>query len=381
MGFLTMSALAPYVSWAKRFQVTKHFMIYIGTYTSGKSEGIYVYKLNADTGDLTRLSTAKGIQNPSFLTLDPQKRFLFAVNEVTDFEGKPSGSISAFAVDQKTGALTFLNKQPSLGGAPCYVSVDKNSKFALVANYVGGNASVFPIEANGQLKPASDMVQHTGHGLNPDRQERPHVHSIVLDPANKFAFVCDLGIDKVMSYVFDANSGKLKLNQPVSFNTKPGAGPRHFVFHSSGKFAYVINELNSTIVALAYDATKGLLTELQTVSALPAGYTGESYCADIHISPNGKFLYGSNRGHNSIVVYAIDTTSGKLTLVEHVNTQGNWPRNFGMDPSGKFMLVANERTHSIVVFKVSSESGKLTPTGKSVEIPSPVCVHIIPSFS
>lgn len=357
------------------------FMMYVGTYTKGKSEGIYLYKLNPDTGELTHISTTKGVNNPSYLTLDPQRRYLYAVNEVTQFEGQKSGAISAFAVDQKTGNLTLLNQQPTMGGAPCYVTVDKRGKFVLAANYVGGNVAVLPIQSNGHLGKASHVVQHTGSSVNQKRQENPHAHCIVLDPGNRFAFAVDLGIDKVQVYQFDAKGGKLNPGQPASVAIKPGAGPRHLTFHPKGNYAYLINELDSTMIAFAFDKATGALKELQTISTLPADFSGESYCADVHVSPDGKFLYGSNRGHNSIAVFSIDERTGKLTAVEHVSTGGKWPRNFTLDPTGKFLLVANERSDNVVTFKVDSQRGKLTPTGQVAEIPMPVCLQMVPAFS
>jgi 6-phosphogluconolactonase len=371
------------LSWPKKandLQKSTNSMVYIGTYTKDKSEGIYLYKLDAATGGLTKVSATQVKDNPSYLALDPQRRYLYAVNEIGEYQGKKSGAVSAFRVDNKTGGLTFINQQPSLGGAPCYITVDKSGKNVLVANYSGGNVTIFPVGANGKLGEATDMHQHKGSSVNEKRQKEPHAHCIVLDPANKFAFAADLGTDKIMIYRFDAGTGKLTPNQPAFVATKPGAGPRHFTFHPNGKHAFVINELNSTVSAYTYDAAKGSLTEIQTVSTLPQGFSGESYCADIHISPDGKFIYGSNRGHDSIVVFGYDQSSGKLTYVENVSTGGKWPRNFTLDPSGKLLLVANQNTNNIVSFKVDSTTGKLSPTGKVTEVPSPVCLLMVPAF-
>jgi 6-phosphogluconolactonase len=249
-----------------------------------------------------------------------------------------------------------------------------------LANYSGGNVALFPVGADGALKPAADMQGHQGSSVNDKRQKEPHAHCIVLDPANQFAFAADLGTDKIMIYRFDAKLGKLTPNEPAFMATKPGAGPRHFIFHPNGKYAFVINELNSTVTAYSYNASKGSLTELQTLSTLPQGFSGENYCADIHVSADGKFVYGSNRGHDSIVVFGFNQSNGKLTYVENVSTGGKWPRNFTLDPSGKILLVANQNSNNIVSFKIDNKTGKLTPTGKETEVPSPVCLLMVPAF-
>src|SRR5258708_663402 len=265
---------------------SKEMLVYVGTYTSGGAEGIYILKLNVGSGELTHFQTVKGVIEPSFLSIDNRRRYLYAVNETTEFEGKPSGAVSAFSINRADGSLQFLNQVPSLGGAPCHATVAKNGKFVLVANYAGGNVSVFPVRSDGGLDRSVSLVQHTGTGPNKDRQESAHAHSITLDAKNRFAFAADLGIDKIMIYKFDANTGKLSPNS--YFAAKPGAGPRHFTFHQSAKFAYVINELDSTITALAYDPTQGGLKELQTVTTLPTDFSGSNTCAEINISPSGK---------------------------------------------------------------------------------------------
>lgn len=362
----------------------KEFLVYIGTYTSGKSrsEGIYIYKLNLDSGTLKNYKTVKNIVEPSFLTIDKDKKYLYAVNETAEYEGKKSGAVSAFAIDQKNGDLRFLNKQPSLGGAPCHISVSDNGRFVLVANYLGGNVAVFPVETSGRLGAAIDLEQHSGSGPNKARQEAAHAHSVILDKNNRFAFVNDLGIDKVMIYKFDDKNGKLEPNAAQAFyQTKAGAGPRHFKFHPNGKFAFVINELDMTITSLAYDEASGTLKEIQTAPTLSANFSGANTCADIHVSPNGKFLYGSNRGHDSIVSYKIDEKTGRLDFVEHVSTQGKTPRNFAIDPTGKFLLAANQNSDSIVVFRIDETNGKLQATGNKVTVPSPVCLKLISQFS
>ncbi|MGI8467393.1 MAG: lactonase family protein [Pyrinomonadaceae bacterium] len=369
---------------SKRGEKMKELLVYVGTYTSGesRSEGIYVYKLNLENGALSHFHTVKNVIDPSYLEISEDRKNLYAVNETEEYEGKKSGAVSAFAIDQKTGDLRFLNKLASLGGAPCYVSVSDNGKFVLVANYVGGNVAVFPVETNGNLGASVDLEQHSGSGPNKDRQEKAHAHSIVLDEKNRYAFSGDLGIDKVLIYRFDAQTGKLEANPAQNYyQTKAGAGPRHITFHPNEKFAFLICELASTVSSLAYDKKKGLLTKIQTVSTLPADFSGENTGAEIHVSPSGKFLYGSNRGHDSIVVYKIDEKTGKLDFVEHTSTQGKTPRDFAIDPTGRFLLAANQNSASVVVFRIDEKTGKLAPTGNTAEISMPVCLKLIPTFS
>ncbi|GGK63564.1 lactonase family protein [Rufibacter glacialis] len=356
----------------------KEYMVYVGTYAKPDAEGILAYRLNEETGTLTKVFGVKAGENPSFLTLSQDRKNLYAVSETAAYEGQKSGAVSAFAVDQKTGHLTFLNRQPSLGGAPCYISLDHQNKVALVANYVGGNVAAFQIQPNGHLSAPTDMEQHVGKGPKP-QQNAAHAHCILPDPKNRFALAVDLGIDQIISYRLDP-AGKLERQAQPAFTTAPGAGPRHLTFHPNLRFAYVINELNSTLTAFTYNPETGALTEVATVSTLPAGYTGESFCADVHVSQDGRFLYGSNRGHNSIAVFQIDSNTNQLTLVEHVSTQGNWPRNFALSPSGKTMLVANQRSNNITTYKVDTRTGQLTYTGQSTEVAAPVCLQVVPDF-
>lgn len=360
----------------------KEMLVYIGTYTiNSKSEGIYIYKLNLLNGQLTPYKIISDVINPSFLTIDKKHHFLYAVNEIEDYEGKKSGAVSAFAIDQKTGDLQFLNKQATLGGSPCYISLTDNRKFVSVANYSGGNVSTFPVESDGKLLSANDLIQHTGSGPSRSRQEAAHAHSIIFDHKDNFAVICDLGIDKIMIYAFDDKTGKMQTNpaQPF-FQTKPGAGPRHFTFHPNHKLAFVVNELNSTVTSFNYNGKEGTLNEVQTVSTLPVTRTRANTCADIHISPNGKFLYVSNRGHDSIVSYQIDEDTGNISYLEHTPTQGKTPRNFVIDPTGKFLLAANQNSNNIVVFNIDETTGKLTPNGFVANVPAPVCLKLIPSF-
>lgn len=359
-------------------------LVYIGTYTSGKgrSEGIYICRLDLETGELKPYKTVKNVVEPSYLTIDKDRKYLYAVNETVEFEGRQSGAVSAFAINQRTGDLEFLNQQPSLGGAPCHLSTSGNGKFVLAANYLGGSVAVFPVEANGRLGAFVDLKQHSGSGANKKRQEAAHAHSINLDDKNRFAAACDLGVDKIFVYEFDARRGKLTPNasQPF-FQTRAGAGPRHLTFHQNEKTAFVINELNSTVTALAFNATNGTLAEIQTISTLPADFKNANTCADIHIAPNGKFLYASNRGHHSLVSYRIDEKSGTLEYLEHTPTQGRTPRSFAIDPTGKFLLAANQNSSSITVFRLDEQTGKLSATGKPTPVPSPVCLKLIPFFT
>ena len=359
----------------------KELLVYVGTYTNkGTSDGIYICKLNLATGELTKFSSAKS-QDPAFLAIDRTRKFLYAANEIGEFNGQKSGAVSAFAIHQKTGELTFLNQQATNSPGPCSVIVDKSGKCVLAANYSGGSVSAFPVKADGSLSELSDLVQHQGSSINPNRQKEPHAHTIIIDDSNRFAFCADLGMDKVMIYKLDAKRGKLTPNTPAFAAVKPGAGPRHFKIHPNNRFAYVINELDETVIAFAFDKSQGTLKEIQTVPTLPADFTGTSYCADIHVHPSGKFLYGSNRGHDSIVVYTIDAGTGKLTLAQHQSTQGKWPRNFAIDPTGQFLLVANQNTNNIVIFRIDPQTGQLAPTGHMLELPLPVCLKLIPIFS
>lgn len=350
-------------------QTKQDRLLYVGTYTSGKSDGIYVYRMDPATGQLERKSSSKS-ENPSFLALDPARRFLFAVNE------KPEGSISAFRIDSHTGDLSFINQQSSKGADPCHLTVDKTGRSLLVANYTSGSVAVLPIQRDGVLGEAVDVQQHEGSGPCP-QQKGPHAHCIKLDSTNQHAFASDLGIDKLMIYRFNALKRKLEPATQVSAFLHAGAGPRHFTPHPNGKYLYVINELDSSLTTFKYNAQQATLTAFESVSALPRDFTGTSYCADIHVSKSGRFLYGSNRGHNSIVVFAIEPRSGRLSLVEHVSTEGKWPRNFTMDPSGRFLLVANQHTDNVVVFRIDEQTGRLTPIGQTAEVPTPVCLQFL----
>ncbi len=355
------------------------YLLYVGTYTVRGSEGIYAFRYDAASGQMTSLGLAAKTSNPSYLAAHPSRRFLYAVNEDDNYHGQASGAVSAFAIDPDSGKLTLLNDVASRGSAPCHLSVDRAGKFVLVANYTGGNIAVFPVLTDGRLGETSAFVQHKGSGPNPQRQEGPHAHWIDLSPDNRFALTADLGLDEVLVYLFDGAKGSLAPNQPPFVKADPGAGPRHVALHPSGKFAYVVNELNSTITSFSYDARTGALRPMQTVSTLPKGFAEENTTAEIVVHSNGKFLYASNRGHDSIAVFAIDPKTGTLTFVEHVPTQGKTPRNFEIDPTGTRLLAANQDSDNIVVFHIDQTTGRLSPTGQQIKLPAPVCIRFVRS--
>jgi 6-phosphogluconolactonase len=355
-------------------------LVYVGTYTTGKSEGIYLYRFNLSTGDLTHVANTKGVVNPSFLALAPSRRYLYAVNELGDFAAKKSGAVSAFAIDRTTGDLRLLNQQASLGADPCYVDVSAESKFVLIANYTGGSVSVFPVKPDGSLGEATDMKQYQGSSVNSERQEGPHAHSIMLDPANRFAYSCDLGTDKVMIFRFDARNGKLLPAEPPWVQVSPGAGPRHLAFHPNGKYLFVLSEMKSTVTTFSRDAQQGSLKALQTRATLPKDFAGSNSAADIHLSADGRFLYCSNRGHNSIAIFGVNPSSGALNPVGNESTRGNWPRNFAIDPTGAFLLVANQKSDNIVAFRRDANTGRLSATGHVAEVPAPVCLKFTTPF-
>jgi 6-phosphogluconolactonase len=352
--------------------------VYVGTYT-GKSKGIYVLDLDLGSGELSPPTLAATTTRPSFLALHPNLRVLYAVNEVDSFAGKNSGSVSAFAIDPATGALTLLNQQPSGGGAPAHLVVDHAGKNVLVANYNGGSVSVLPIAADGSLLPATGFVQHVGSSVDRSRQTAPHAHGIALDAADHFAYVADLGLDKVLIYRYDADHGTITPNDPPSASVPPGSGPRHFAFHPDGRTAYSINELTSTVTTFRHDAATGALEPLQTISTLPEGYKKTNSTAEVQLHPSGKFLYGSDRGHNSIAIFSIDADTGMLTPVGHQPTGGSTPRNFTLDPTGSYLLAANQDSGKVVVFHIEPGTGQLTPTGHTADIAMPVCVQVVPA--
>jgi 6-phosphogluconolactonase len=354
-------------------------LVYFGTYTRGASKGIYAYRFQPKTGDLKPIGLVGEEVNPSFVAIHPNHRFLYSVSEVDNYEGKKSGAVTAFAMDTKTGKLTKLNTVPSHGDGPCYVRVDNTGKTLLVANYGSGSVASYPLQADGKIGPAGSAIQHTGSSADKDRQSGPHAHSINQSPDNRFAVAADLGLDKVFVYRLDPLKATLTPNNPPSTSVAPGSGPRHFAFHPSGKYGYVINEMKSTVTAFTYDAAHGLLKEIQTITTLPKDFTGSSSTAEVQVHPSGKFLYGSNRGHDSIAMFAINEKDGTLKALGNVSTQGKTPRNFGIDPSGAYLFAANQDSDSVVVFRIDPKTGNLTPTGKKLDVPFPVCVKFTPA--
>lgn len=347
-----------------------HYLL-IGTYTGGKSTGIHVYKFDEQTGKAQMVDSVK-TDNPSYLAVSPNQKFVYAVNETK--RGDFSGMVRAFAFDKKTGKLRLINEQPSVGDNPCYIVVDKTGKWIIVANYTSGTFAVLPVHEDGSVGAAVSSVQHHGHGTNPARQEGPHVHSTVLSPDNRFLFVQDLGLDKIFQYSFDAQSGAVKAKDSVKL--ADGSGPRHLVFHPNGKWAYLVQEMGGTVTVFDYSGAK--LKAVQTISTLPAGFNQSFTSADVHVSPDGKFLYASNRdASNTIAIYAINQANGKLRLLGHQSTLGKTPRNFNFDPSGRYLLVANQNSNDVVIFKRDKKTGKLQDTGQRIDVGNPVCVQWI----
>ncbi|HYM10530.1 MAG TPA: lactonase family protein [Bryobacterales bacterium] len=373
--WMTVVAAAAPVAWSAPKAAAKDYWVYVGTYTgpSTSGKGIYVYRFSAATGKLSGGTLAAETSNPTFLAVHPSERYLYAANE----NSANKGAVTAYAIDAATGKLTLLNEVSSRGSGPCYVSVDHTGKNVLVANYNSGSVAVLPVKEDGSLSEASAFVQHRGAGANPKRQKGPHAHWIEVSPDNRFALAADLGLDEVVIYKFDAAKGSLTPNDPPFGKVAPGAGPRHVVFHPSGKFVYVIDEMASTVTAFAWDARRGALKELQAISTLPEGFTGNNTGAEIEVSRNGKFLYGSNRGHDSIAVFAIDAAKGTLTAVEQAPTQGHEPRNFAIDPSGRYLFAENQRSDTIVLLHIDAKTGKLTPAGDAVPNPAPVCIKFV----
>jgi 6-phosphogluconolactonase len=352
-------------------------LVYFGTYTGAKSKGIYVSKFDPATGKLTAPELAAEIKNPTFLAVAPGGNFLYAVSEVDHLDGKSTGGVNAFALDAKSGKLTPLNQQLSGSGGPCHVSVDATGKSLFVANYGGGSIAIFPIHADGSLGEATTNIQHTGSSVNKDRQAGPHAHFIVPSPDNRFTLDCDLGLDKIFINHLDASSASVTPGNPPFVPVTPGFGPRHLIFSADSKFVYLINEMASSITVFSYDPKNAAMAEVQTISTLPKDFSGNSTCAEIVLHPGGKFLYGSNRGHDSIAVYVVDQKTGKLTFVEHTSTQGRTPRHFAIDPTGQWLLAENQGSDSVVVFAIDSETGKLKSTGQTLSIGAPVCAVFV----
>jgi 6-phosphogluconolactonase len=347
--------------------------VFFGTYTGEKSQGIYVAEFEPKNGQLGSVKLAAEGKNPTFLALDPQRRVLYAVNEINDFDKKASGAVSAFRVDTQTGKLDLLNQEPSGGAGPCHLATAQNGKCVLVANYGSGSVAVLPIAPDGRLRPLVSPIQHRGSSINSQRQEGPHAHFITWDPDNRFVLTCDLGLDKVLIYKLEANTLLLSPNDPPGFAIKGGSGPRHLAFDPTGRYAYVLNELSSTVTCCVYDQIRGELKEIQTVSTLRKDFTGANTCAEIQVHPSGKFLYASNRGDNTIAVFAISPNNGLLESVQFEPTGGKTPRHFCLDPSTKWLIAENQDSDNVTVMAVDSSTGRLTPTGREQHVGAPVC--------
>jgi 6-phosphogluconolactonase len=352
------------------------YLVYFGTYTRGESKGIYVSRFDAAAGRFGPVELAAETPNPSFLAIHPNKRFLFAVSELYETGGPKGGAVSAFSIDRTSGKLTFLNKVSSRGGGPCHLAIDKTGKYIAVANYGTGSTAVLPIGEDGRLGEATGFYQHAGSSVDPKRQQGPHAHSVNFSPDNRFLMVADLGLDQVLVFRFDAATGTIAPNEPPFARVRPGSGPRHFSFHPNGRYAYAINELASTVTAFAYDARRGVLKEIQTITTLPAGFSETNHTAEVLVHPSGKFLYGSNRGHDSIAVFEV-AANGTLKSAGQVSTQGKVPRNFNLDPKGAWLLAANQNSDNVVVFRIDAKTGRLEPNGESARVVAPVCIKFL----
>jgi 6-phosphogluconolactonase len=375
--------LIAYLSLAAAFPTfAANQLVYFGTSTRPDdpqgSQGIYVSQFDDATGKLGQPILAAETANPGFLEIHPHKPHLYATARPATRDRNAAGAVSAFSIDPASGTLTLLNTQSSGGAGPCHVTVDNTGKVLVVANYSGGSCGSLPINEDGSLGPMASFFQHEGSSVNPERQKEAHAHSANFDPGNQFAFVADLGLDKVLVYKVDTQTGQMAPHAPSHIKLAPGAGPRHIHFHPTGQYAWVINELNSTLTGFSYDPDKGILTEIETVSTLPTGFDEKNSTAEVRVHPTGKFVYGSNRGHNSIAVFTIDENTGKVSLVENEPTRGEIPRNFNIDPSGKWLLAANQNSDNITVFSIDQDTGALDFTGQEIRVAKPMCVRFLP---
>jgi 6-phosphogluconolactonase len=355
----------------------KGYFVYIGTYTHTASKGIYGYRFSPSTGNLAPLGVVAETAHPSFLVVHPSHRFLYAVNE-HESATEPGNTITAFAMDTKTGKLTFLNRVSSKGVGPCHIAIDRTGKILVAANFGSGSVAAFPVHPDGRLGEASAVIQHRGSSVDPVRQTGPHAHCVVFSPDNRFVIVADRGLDRVFVYRLNHSTAALEPNDPPFVTVHAGWGPRHLAFHPNGEYLYLINEMGSRLTTFDYDAASGTLKEIQSISALPDGFSGQNVSAEVQVDRAGRFVYGSNRGDNSIGVFAGDAATGALTPVQHVSTQGKTPRNFSLDPTGAYLFAANQDSASVVIFRVDPASGKLTPTGQALkDATEPSCVLFV----
>jgi len=363
-------------------------LVYVGTYTEpirfgtgqileGKGKGIYSFRFDPETGRLSPHGLTENVRNPSYLCFDEKRQYLYCVNEMKEWEGQFGGGVSAFRINGENGNLTYLNSKPTKGTDPCHLTVDRTGQFLFVANFASGSFIGYRIAADGSLGDEIAFVQHEGSSIDPRRQAGPHAHAVEFSLDGRFVYVPELGLDKVMIYRLDQSTGAVTPAALPSVSVVPGAGPRQLVMHPKGGFAYLINELNSTMTAYGFDSETGALTELQTLSTLPDGFSGASSCAEVQITADGRFLYGSNRGHDSLAIYAVDAETGALTPTGHESTQGRIPRNFVVDPTGRFLVAANQDTDNLVPFRINASSGALESVGQSVEAPTPICVKFV----
>ena len=353
------------------------YIAYVGTYTEKTSSpGIYAYRFDSGKGQLTALGVVAESRNPSFLAVHRSGNYLYAVNEIDHFNGESAGAVSAFAVDARTGTLKFLNEVSTRGGGPCHVSLDDTAAYVLVASYDGGSIASFPVERDGSLGAAAGFVQHSGSGPDQERQQAPHAHWVGTSPDNRFALAADLGLDEVRVYGFDLRKGTFSPKAMGFAKVKPGAGPRHLAFHPNGKFVYVLSEMESSVTAFSYQARTAAFSALETLSTLPDDYKGPKAAAEIAVHLLGRFLYTSNRGHDSIAIFLI-SKDGRLKSLGYVLTGGKTPRHFAVDPTGNYLLAENQESNNIVVFHIDVATGSLTPTGQTVEVPSPVCITFV----
>ena len=351
-------------------------LLYIGAYTSDKNKGITVCRLDPTTGAITDMTLAAETPNPTFLELHPSGKFLYAVNEIGNYEGAKAGSIVAYSIDRASGKLTQLNRVSTKGPGPCHVTIDKSGRMAMIANYGGGSIASYRILEDGKLSEPVSFFQHEGSGpAAKGRQQGPHAHSVNTTPDNKYAIVCDLGLDEVLIYSINPAKGSMEKHKSV--NLAPGAGPRHFAWHPSARYGYSVNELNSTVTAFLYDRDAGALDEIQSLSTLADDFKGNNSTAEIRVHPSGKFLYASNRGDDSIAVFTIDRNTGKLQRIDRTSTQGVMPRNFFIEPAGRWLLAANQKTDNVIVFEIDTKTGKLRTTGKGITVGAPVCLRTL----